>query len=200
MSMTYPVNGRLGCKVVYYGPAASGKTTNLKHVYGRLDPAARGKLITPTDGPERTLFFDFLPVDMGVVRGVRTRFHLYTVPGQAPHGESRRLVLKGVDGLVFVADSHPQRMAANRESLADLEANLADYGLEIADLPLVIQYNKRDLEGATPVDELQAELNPRGLPAIEAVATTGVGVVATFPYFSMADNISFSRIYEGREI
>jgi signal recognition particle receptor subunit beta len=184
MSMIDPVSGRLGCKVVYYGPAASGKTTNLKHVYGRLDPAARGKLITPTDGPERTLFFDFLPVDMGVVRGVRTRFHLYTVPGQAPHGESRRLVLKGVDGVVFVADSHPQRMAANRESLTDLEANLAESGVDVADLPLVIQYNKRDLDGATPIDELQAELNPTGRSMFEAVAIEGTGVLESLTAIS----------------
>jgi signal recognition particle receptor subunit beta len=145
MPLNHPVSGDLGCKVVYYGPAASGKTTNLKHVYGRLDPAARGKLITPTDGPERTLFFDFLPVDMGVVHGVRTRFHLYTVPGQSPQRDSRRLVLRGVDGVVFVADSHPQRMAANRESLSDLEDNLAELDLSIAEVPMVIQYNKRDL-------------------------------------------------------
>jgi len=177
MPLTHPVTGELGCKVVYYGPAASGKTTNLRHVYGRLDPAARGKLITPTDGPERTLFFDLLPVDMGIVQGIRTRFHLYTVPGQAPHGESRRLVLQGVDGVVFVADSHPQRMAANRESLADLEGNLARTGLEISDLPVVFQYNKRDLEGATPIDQLQAELNPDGRPMFEAVAIAGTGVL-----------------------
>ncbi|MCK5447178.1 MAG: GTPase domain-containing protein [Gemmatimonadetes bacterium] len=177
MSLIHPVSGELGCKVVYYGPAASGKTTNLKHVYERLDPAARGKLITPTDGPERTLFFDFLPVDMGVVHGVRTRFHLYTVPGQSPQRESRCLVLRGVDGLVFVADSHPQRMAANRESLSDLEANLLESGLSISEVPMVIQYNKRDLEGATPIDELQAELNPSGRAVFEAVAISGTGVL-----------------------
>jgi signal recognition particle receptor subunit beta len=184
MSMTHPVTGELGCKVVYYGPAASGKTTNIKHVYGRLDPAARGKLITPTDGPERTLFFDFLPVDMGIVHGVRTRFHLYTVPGQTPQKESRRLVLRGVDGLVFVADSHPQRLAANRESLRDLEENLQDSGLAISDVPMVIQYNKRDLEGATPIADLQAELNPRGVDTFEAVAIEGSGVLESLTAIS----------------
>ena len=184
MSITHPVTGELGCKVVYYGPAASGKTTNLKPVYGRLDTAARGKLITPTDGPERTLFFDFLPVDMGVVHGVRTRFHLYTVPGQAPQKESRRLVLRGVDGVVFVADSHPQRMAANRESLLDLEENLEDAGLTISDIPMVIQYNKRDLEGATPIAELQEALNPRGLAMFEAVAIDGPGVLESLTAIS----------------
>jgi len=184
MPITHPVSGELGCKVVYYGPAASGKTTNLKHAYERLDPAARGKLITPTDGPERTLFFDFLPVDMGVIQGVRTRFHLCTVPGQAPQRESRRLVLRGVDGLVFVADSHPQRMAANRESLVDLEHNLADAGLEIADVPMVIQYNKRDLAGATPIDELQAQLNPDEREVFEAVAISGSGVLESLTAIS----------------
>lgn len=184
MSLTHPATGDLGCKVVYYGPAASGKTTNLKHVYGRLDPAARGKLITPTDGPERTLFFDFLPVDMGIVRGVRTRFHLYTVPGQAPQRESRRLVLQGVDGVVFVADSHPQRLAANRESLADLEHNVREAGMVLADLPLVFQFNKRDLDGATSVEELQAELNPGGRTMFEAVAISGAGVLESLTAIS----------------
>lgn len=184
MPLTHPVSGDLGCKVVYYGPAASGKTTNLKHVYGRLDPAARGKLITPTDGPERTLFFDFLPVDMGIVHGVRTRFHLYTVPGQSPHRDSRRLVLRGIDGVVFVADSHPQRMAANRESLSDLETNLAELGLSISEVPFVIQYNKRDLEGATPIEDLQAELNPGGRADFEAVAIDGTGVLESLTAIS----------------
>ncbi|MDP2469947.1 MAG: GTPase domain-containing protein [Candidatus Palauibacterales bacterium] len=184
MAITLPVTGELSCKVVYYGPAASGKTTNLKHVYGRLDPASRGKLITPTDGPERTLFFDFLSVDMGVVRGVRTRFHLHTVPGQNPQKESRRLVLRGVDGLIFVADSHPQRLAANRESLADLESNLAEAGLAASDVPIVFQYNKRDLAGATPVEELRQMLNPDGRPDFEAVAIDGTGVLESLTAIS----------------
>jgi signal recognition particle receptor subunit beta len=184
MSITHPTSGELGCKVVYYGPAASGKTTNLKHVYGRLDPAARGKLIAPTDGPERTLFFDFLPVDMGVIQGVRTRFHLYTVPGQSPQRESRRLVLRGVDGVVFVADSHPQRMAANRESLSDLEANLAEAGLVLSEIPVVIQYNKRDIEDATSIEELQAALNPTERTMFEAVAIDGTGVLESLTAIS----------------
>lgn len=184
MPLTHPISGDLGCKVVYYGPAASGKTTNLKHVYGRLDPAARGKLITPTDGPERTLFFDLLPVDMGIVHGVQTRFHLCTVPGQFAQRDSRRLVLRGLDGVVFVADSHPQRMAANRESLSDLEANLAELDLSISELPMVIQYNKRDLEGATPIDELQAELNPGERAVFEAVAIDGTGVLESLTAIS----------------
>jgi signal recognition particle receptor subunit beta len=184
MSITHPTSGELGCKVVYCGPAASGKTTNLKHVYGRLDPAARGKLIAPTDGPERTLFFDFLPVDMGVIQGVRTRFYLYTVPGQSPQRESRRLVLRGVDGVVFVADSHPQRMAANRESLSDLEANLAEAGLVLSEIPVVIQYNKRDIEDATSIEELQAALNPTERTMFEAVAIDGTGVLESLTAIS----------------
>jgi signal recognition particle receptor subunit beta len=177
MAITHPGTGEIGCKVVYYGPAASGKTTNIKYVHDRLDPGARGKLIAPTDGPDRTLFFDFLPVDMGEVRGVKTRFHLYTVPGQVPQHESRRLVLKGVDGIVFVADSHPQRMAANRESLTDLENNLAAHGRRLTDVPLVVQFNKRDLEGATSLEELAEEINPDGREAFEAVAIEGRGVL-----------------------
>lgn len=177
MPTTDPATGELGCKVVYYGPAASGKTTNLKYVYGRLDPAARGTLITPTDGPDRTLFFDMLPMDMGVVYGVRTRFRLFTVPGQAPQRESRRLVLRGVDGIVFVADSHPQRMSANRESLVDLEECLADSGLVLSHIPMVIQFNKRDLEGAIPIKELEDALNPSGRETFAAVAIDGSGVL-----------------------
>jgi len=179
MAIKHPVTGELGCKVVYYGPAASGKTTNLRYVYGRLDPAARGQLIAPTDGPERTLFFDLLPVDIGAAGGQKARLHLFTVPGQAPRSDSRRLVLRGVDGIVFVADSHPQRLAANRDSLEDLETNLAADGIELAGIPLVMQYNKRDLEGATPVPELDALLNPNGREACEAIAIRGPGVLET---------------------
>jgi len=184
MSTIDPVTGEVGCKIVYYGPAASGKTTNLKYVHGRLDPAARGTLIAPTDGPERTLFFDMLAVDMGVVRGARTRLRLYTVPGQAPQRDSRRMVLKGVDGLVFVADSHPQRTAANRESMVDLEENLAESGIALADIPMVIQFNKRDLEGATPVAELEAALNSTGRATFEAVAIEGSGVLESLTALS----------------
>jgi signal recognition particle receptor subunit beta len=179
MAIKHPMTGDLGCKVVYYGPAASGKTTNIKYVHDRLDPAARGRLIAPTDGPERTLLFDFLPVDIGVAGGQRARFHLYTVPGQAPRRESRRLVLQAVDGLVFVADSHPQRLAANHDSLEDLAVNLSETGIELADLPLVIQYNKRDLEGATPVPEMDRLLNPNGREVYEAIAIRGSGVLET---------------------
>lgn len=194
MPITHPVSGELGCKVVYYGPAASGKTTNIRYVHDRLDPAARGKLIAPTDGPERTLFFDFLPVDMGLVRGVQTRFHLYTVPGQVPQHESRRLVLKGVDGVVFVADSHPQRMASNLESLKDLEGNLEREGLSLAEIPLVLQFNKRDLEGAIPLAELQEQLNPYDTEVFEAVAIRGEGVLESLTAISRLVIVSLNRV------
>ncbi len=194
MPITHPVSGELGCKVVYYGPAASGKTTNLRYVHDQLDPDARGKLIAPTDGPDRTLFFDFLPVDMGSIRGVHTRFHLYTVPGQVPQHESRQLVLKGVDGVVFVADSHPQRMASNVESLEDLEANLQQQGMKLADLPLVIQFNKRDLDGATSFSELQSALNPDGREAFEAVAIRGEGVLESLTAISRLVIASLNRV------
>lgn len=179
MAIKYPITGELGCKVVYYGPAASGKTTNIKYVYDRLDPKARGQLIAPTDGPDRTLFFDLLPVDIGVRGGPRARFHLYTVPGQAAHLESRKLVLRGVDGVVFVADSHPQRSAANRDSLEDLAENLAAIGLDLKDIPIVMQFNKRDLEGAAPVRELDMDLNAHGWESFEAIAIQGRGVLET---------------------
>ena len=193
MPITHPVSGELGCKVVYYGPAASGKTTNIRYVHDQLDPNARGKLIAPTDGPDRTLFFDFLPVDMGSIRGVQTRFHLYTVPGQVPQHESRRLVLRGVDGVVFVADSHPQRMASNVESLKDLEANLRRQNLQLADLPLVLQFNKRDLDGATSFSELQDMLNPNGREAFEAVAIRGEGVLESLTAISRLVIASLNR-------
>ena len=193
MSITHP-SGELGCKVVYYGPAASGKTTNLRFVYDRLEPSARGQLIAPTDGPERTLFFDFLPVHMGSIRGVQTRFHLYTVPGQMPQHESRRLVLKGVDGVVFVADSHPQRMAANLESLKDLERNLERQGMSLETIPLVLQFNKRDLDGATPLDQLQDQLNPYSAESFEAVAIRGDGVLESLTAISRLVLASLNRV------
>lgn len=194
MPITHPGTGELGCKVVYYGPAASGKTTNLRYVYSRLDPGARGKLIAPTDGPDRTLFFDFLPVRMGLVRGVETRFHLYTVPGQVPQHESRRLVLQGVDGILFVADSHPQRMASNLESLKDLESNLVRQGQDLGAIPLVLQFNKRDLEGATPVEVLQEQLNPYGRETFEAVAIRGEGVLESLTAISRHVIASLHRV------
>jgi signal recognition particle receptor subunit beta len=170
----------INCKLVYYGPGLCGKTTNLKYIYQRTAEQARGKMISLATETERTLFFDFLPLALGEIRGFRTRFHLYTVPGQVFYDASRKLILKGVDGVVFVADSQEERYEANLESLDNLRANLQDQGLDLDRLPWVIQYNKRDLPNAMEVDELRAALNPTGkILEFEASATTGKGIFET---------------------
>jgi mutual gliding-motility protein MglA len=179
MSMINYASREINCKLVYCGPVLGGKTTNLEYVYSKVNPETRGKLISLATEQERTLFFDFLPVDLGSIRGFKTRFHLYTVPGQVYYNASRRLILKGVDGLVFVADSQAERMDANIAALENLYENLADYGYEAAQLPIVLQWNKRDLPTAVPVDELRSQLNPMGLQEYEAVAVTGAGVFDT---------------------
>ncbi|MFS8637370.1 MAG: ADP-ribosylation factor-like protein [Gemmatimonadota bacterium] len=179
MSMINYASREINCKIVYYGPGLCGKTTNLEYIYQRVNPETRGKLISLATEAERTLFFDFLPVDLGSIRGFKTRFHLYTVPGQVYYNASRRLILKGVDGVVFVADSKADRMDANIASLQNLYENLQEYGYDPAKVPLVIQYNKRDLPDAVPVEELRAQLNPGGLPDFEAVAIKGTGVFDT---------------------
>jgi signal recognition particle receptor subunit beta len=169
-------------KIVYYGPGLGGKTTNLQILYERLPPERRGRLISVATDHERTLFFDFLPVELGTINGLLTRFHLYTVPGQVYYRLSRRAVLQGADGIVFVADSHPAREQANRESLADMTEHLATLGLEGAGrrrLPRVFQYNKRDLPLALSVERLRAALNPEGAPDFEAIAREGRGVTET---------------------
>lgn len=150
----------INCKIVYYGPGLGGKTTNLEHVYEKVSPSTRGKLISLATETERTLFFDFLPVDLGQIRGFRTRFHLYTVPGQVYYNASRKLILRGVDGVVFVADSQADRAEANVEAMQNLYDNLAEHGYDLTQLPFVVQYNKRDLPDAAPLDELDAALNP----------------------------------------
>ena len=160
MSMINYASREINCKIVYYGPGLGGKTTNLEFIYGKVKPDTRGKLISLATETERTLFFDFLPVDLGTIRGFRTRFHLYTVPGQVYYNASRKLILKGVDGVVFVADSQVDRMEANMESMQNLYDNMAEHGYDITRMPFVIQYNKRDLPNAAPLAELQAALNP----------------------------------------
>ncbi len=160
MSMINYASREINCKIVYYGPGLGGKTTNLEYVYGKVSPNTRGKLISLATETERTLFFDFLPVDLGTIRGFRTRFHLYTVPGQVYYNASRKLILKGVDGVVFVADSQSERAEANVESMQNLYDNMAAYGYDLTRMPFVIQYNKRDLPNAAPLAELQAMLNP----------------------------------------
>ncbi|MGA8890916.1 MAG: ADP-ribosylation factor-like protein [Anaeromyxobacteraceae bacterium] len=169
----------INCKIVYYGPGLCGKTTNLQYVYARTSPEAKGKMISLATETERTLFFDFLPLSLGEIRGFKTRFHLYTVPGQVFYDASRKLILKGVDGVVFVADSQIERMEANLESVENLRVNLAEQGYDLSRIPYVVQYNKRDLPNVASVDELHRLLNPRGVPEYQAVAPTGVGVFDT---------------------
>jgi len=169
----------INCKIVFYGPGLCGKTTNLQYVYNKMNPDSRGKLISLATEMDRTLFFDFLPLELGKIRGFQTRFHLYTVPGQVYYNASRKLILKGVDGLVFVADSQEERMDANLESIDNLDINLLEQGIQPGSKPFVIQYNKRDLPNAMSLDVLQRELNPKNIPHYEAVATTGVGVFDT---------------------
>ncbi len=169
----------INCKIVYYGPGLGGKTTNLQYVYRITSPENKGKLISLATETERTLFFDFLPIDLGQIRGFRTRFHLYTVPGQVFYDSSRKLILKGVDGVVFVADSQEERMDANLESLSNLAQNLKEQGFDLGSIPYVLQLNKRDLPSAMPAKELQQQLLVRGEPVFEAIATQGVGVLDT---------------------
>ena len=169
----------INCKIVYYGPGMCGKTTNLQYIYTKTNPDVKGKMISLATETERTLFFDFLPLALGQIRGFKTRFHLYTVPGQVFYDASRKLILKGVDGVVFVADSQIERMEANVESLDNLRVNLKEQGYDLDKVPYVIQYNKRDLPNATPMEELQRLLNPHGAPSFEACATVGTGVFET---------------------
>ena len=165
MSMINYAAREINCKIVYYGPGLGGKTTNLEHIYGKVKPDTRGKLISLATETERTLFFDFLPVDLGTIRGFNTRFHLYTVPGQVYYNASRKLILKNVDGIVFVADSQVERMEANLESMQNLYDNMAEYGYDLTRMPFVIQYNKRDLPNAAAIPDLQAALNPGWEPS-----------------------------------
>jgi signal recognition particle receptor subunit beta len=179
MSMINYASREINCKIVYYGTGLGGKTTNLEYIYSRVNPETKGKMISLATETERTLFFDFLPIDLGEIRGFKTRFHLYTVPGQVYYNASRRLILKGVDGIVFVADSQGTRAEANIESMHNLYENLETYGYDLQTIPFAIQYNKRDLPNIIPGDELRAQINPMGVPDFEAVATEGKGVFET---------------------
>jgi len=169
----------INCKIVYYGPGLCGKTTNLQYIFDSTAPQARGKLISLATETDRTLFFDFMPLELGTVRGFKTRFHLYTVPGQVFYDASRKLILKGVDGVVFVADSQEERMDANIESLYNLEENLQSQGYDLLKIPYVLQLNKRDLNNIVAAEDLAAELQRKGEPVVEAVASTGQGVFDT---------------------
>jgi mutual gliding-motility protein MglA len=167
----------INCKIVYYGPGLGGKTTNLQYIYQITNAENKGKLISLATETERTLFFDFLPIDLGQIQGFRTRFHLYTVPGQVFYDASRKLILKGVDGVVFVADSQEERMDANLESISNLAENLKEQGYDFGKIPYVLQLNKRDLASAIPIEELKRQLLIKEEPVIEAVATQGAGVL-----------------------
>ena len=176
----------INCKIVYYGPGLCGKTTNLQYIYERTNPEAKGKMISLATETERTLFFDFLPLSLGEIRGFKTRFHLYTIPGQVFYDASRKLILKGVDGIIFVADSQIERLEANQESVDNLRTNLAEQGYSLEKIPYVIQYNKRDLPNVVPVEELRPLVNPMNVPDYEANARAGVGVFDTLKAVSKA--------------
>jgi mutual gliding-motility protein MglA len=169
----------INCKIVYYGPGLCGKTTNLQWIYDKTNPTAKGKLISLATETDRTLFFDFLPLELGTVRGFKTRFHLYTVPGQVFYDASRKLILKGVDGVIFVADSQVERMDANVEAIENLVINLKSQGYDLNNIPYVLQLNKRDLPNVAPLDEMVPLLKRKEEPVIEAVAPKGMGVFET---------------------
>jgi signal recognition particle receptor subunit beta len=169
----------INCKLVYYGPGLGGKTANLQWIYDKTGAGQKGKMISLATETDRTLFFDFLPLDLGTVRGFKTRFHLYTVPGQVFYEASRKLILKGADGVVFVADSQEERMDANLETLDNLQENLKDHGLDFATIPYVLQLNKRDLPNILSVEDLKKQLQVKGEPVLEGVAITGQGIFET---------------------
>ena len=175
----------ISCKVVYYGPGLSGKTTNLQVIHQKMPQDKRTDMVSLATEGDRTLFFDFLPLNLGDIKGFKTRFQLYTVPGQVYYNSTRKLVLRGVDGIVFVADSQRSRQAENLESLQNLRQNLQDYGMDLDDMPFVLQYNKRDMENVFTLDEMNAELNGRNVPFFPATAHNGKGVVTTLKTIAM---------------
>jgi hypothetical protein len=179
MSFINHMAREVNCKIVYYGPGLCGKTTNLQYIHDKTNPQSKGKMISLATETERTLFFDFLPLDLGSIHGFKVRFHLYTVPGQVFYDASRKLILKGADGVIFVADSQRERIEANQESIENLQHNLDEHGLTVESTPFVMQYNKRDLENVESVERLRELLNPQGYPEYEASAFTGTGVFAT---------------------
>jgi signal recognition particle receptor subunit beta len=180
MALVNHTTREINAKIVYYGPGLCGKTTNIHLIYHRIAPGQRGKLISLATETDRTLFFDFLPVELGTIKNYKVRFHLYTVPGQVFYNATRKLVLKGADGVIFVADSQRAMLDANIESIANLRDNFSEQGVNLDEFPMAIQYNKRDLPDIMSVGELNAALNPRDVPFYEAVATSGEGVLKTF--------------------
>jgi len=184
-------------KIVYYGPGLCGKTTNLNTIYGRTAQKARGEMVSLNTETDRTLFFDLLPMDVGVIGGFKTKLQLYTVPGQVFYNSTRKLVLKGVDGIVFVADSQDAMLDANRESHHNLRDNLRELGLELADLPLVFQWNKRDLKNIVPVEILERELQAQGKTAYQSIAQDGTGVFETLRGITRLALANIKAIYMG---
>jgi signal recognition particle receptor subunit beta len=174
----------INCKIVYYGPGLGGKTTNIQHVYQKTSGDSKGKIISLNTENERTLFFDFLPLDLGEIRGFKTRFHLYTVPGQVFYEASRKLILRGVDGVVFVADSQVERLDANIESLKSLESNLLEQGYDMTKIPIVMQWNKRDLPNVMSKEDLSEKLNKWNFPEFTGTAIQGEGVFETLKQIS----------------
>ena len=193
MSFINYASREINCKIVYYGPGLCGKTTNLQYIYDKTNPSAKGKLISLATETDRTLFFDFLPLDLGTIRGFKTRFHLYTVPGQVFYDASRKLILKGVDGVVFVADSQEARSDANIEAISNLESNLREHGFDLRVVPYVLQLNKRDLPTAVPLEEMLQSLRIKGEPYFEAVALRGIGVFDTLKACAKQVLIELSR-------
>jgi len=171
-------------KIVYYGPGLSGKTTNIKSIYDKIKKENKGKLVSLATETERTLFFDFFPLELGMIKDYKVRFHLYTVPGQIYYSASRKLILKGVDGLIFVADSQRERFEANIESIQDMLDNMKEYKIDFRTMPYILQFNKRDLPNVVPMDELIMALRKKNEPVIEAVALKGDGVVETLKAIS----------------
>lgn len=186
MALINYASREIHCKLVFYGTGMGGKTTNLEYLHKQLSPTIRGEMVSLNTANERTLFFDFLPLDLGSVQGFKTKFSLYTVPGQVEYNASRRLVLNGADGLVFVADSQRHKLQENIDSKQNMIENLATYGLTLGKIPWVLQYNKRDLPDAMSVEELEKAMNPEGVPYFEAVAFSGQGVFATLKAISKA--------------
>ncbi len=174
----------INLKLVYYGPGLGGKTTNLIYIYNKVHSDHKGKMISLTTESERTLFFDFLPIDLGEIKGYKTRFHLYTVPGQVFYNASRKLILRGVDGIIFVADSQVQQREANIDSLTNMHENLKDQGYNLNEIPYILQYNKRDLKNILTVEQLNYDLNPDNVKHFEAVALSGIGVFDTLKYIA----------------
>jgi signal recognition particle receptor subunit beta len=190
----------VGCKIVYYGPGMSGKTTNLEVIHQEAPRSSTGRMTSIATEGDRTLYFDFMPLEVGTIRGMRTTFQIYTVPGQVHYNATRKIVLMGADGLIFVGDSQTRKLSENRESLENLEANLAEQGRKITDFPVVIQWNKRDLADIVPVEELDRTLNPWGFPSVPAVATQGEGVIETFLKLSQLVIAAFNRDYGTRRL